>query len=302
MKVVVLADRGARVDEVVAELERAGHKAVVAGGRGVIATVIRAVQPAALLAVADDPVASREFLSGIEGAAGLPLLALPSMAGADEVSLIVGALTGQLGAAPAPLEPAPAAEPPRERRHAEAAQPVDVRSAPLAERAPTPAGPHASRSDRSAARIKQPALPIDILTPPVERPAPPLGRAAPPRGREAEPLDPPGSAAMAAQGGATRELVRVALEQARTGSYFDLLGLEPGATAAAVRQRVQAMTEALRHERMPGQVDAELEGGLREVGRALDDAWYVLGDDDLRSRYAAAIARAAADGPATQRT
>lgn len=278
MKVVVLAE-GVRADRVVQELERAGHRAVVAGGRGVVATIIRAVRPGALLGVSDDPASTRDFLGAVEGAGGLPVLALASLAAADEVALVVAALAGHAGAVGA--EGAARVDPVRaEPPHVEPQRAGPLGAAPG--RPVTP--PPVPRVSAQAPRVTTPSAPP-------EGPQQHGGPVARPAGV--------GTADRRATGpdsDATRELVRVALEQARVGTYFDLLGLAPGATPEVIRQRVAAMTVALRPERIPGPLDAELVRALGEVGRALDDALYVLGDEELRPRYAAAITRSSA-GP-----
>lgn len=277
MKVLVLAD-GVRADRVVQELERAGHKAVVAGGRSVVVTIIRAVRPDALLGVSDDPASTRDFLGAVEGAGGLPVLALASLAAADEVALVVAALAGHAGA---------------------------VRSEGAARVGPVRAEPSRVEPQRAGPLGAAPGLPV--TPPPVPRvsaQAPHVTPPAPPERplRHGRPVVGPAGVgtperrATGPDGDATRELVRVALEQARVGTYFDLLGLAPGATPEVIRQRVAAMTAALRPERIPRPLDAELVRALGEVGRALDDALYVLGDEELRPRYAAAITRSSA-GP-----
>lgn len=306
MKILVLADQGARVDDLVADLERSGHNVVVAGGRAVAAAVLGSVGPAAMLAVSEDPVEARRFLVGLPGGEGLPVLALPADAGVDEVSLVVGALTGTLGPprAPAP-HGGPATLPPPLPQAALRRPPVTVGVRPAVgahvapappqtvtvEQPPAPRGSDGERADVTPAP-RAPSASPDPGAATSTAPAP-VG-VAPPTPEPMERLPAVSGAARA------RELVDAALEHARRGTYFDLLGLDTGATAGAVRQRVDALAEVLRGGAQGAA--PELRAAARELARALDDAWYVLGDDELRSRYAAAIARSESGAPSPRRT
>ena len=225
MKVLVLADRGVRAEAVTAELERCGHKAVVAGGRGVVPAVLRAARPDAVLVVSEDPGEARAWVESLDSAKGMGVWALRAGAGPLEVQAVVTAVTS--GGVTIP-------------RLDEDSWVVDVSAAPEA--------PAAS--------------------------------------------DPAPQSAQALQTFPERDRILAKLQQVRNASYYDVLELDSGATSATVRARHEALAGAFSPERFAGRVGETFEEHLCEIASGLDDAYYVLGDDDLRQAYRAALLNA----------
>jgi hypothetical protein len=235
-----------------------------------VTAVLGSARPDALLAVSADPAAARAWL--VEVAAGLPVLSLPADAERDEVALVIGALTGAFetagdaGAAAADVEAAGASVVPL---HAW----VEVES-----ELPESRIEGGASSDESAGVA--PEAPRAVAEQPGAAEEPPV-------------VDPVAAAipevGTALQASPESALILAKLEEVRSGSYFDVLGLEPGATSQAVHARYETLARAFSAERFEGRVGATFEEHLREIGRGLFDAVYVLGDDDLRARYAAAL-------------
>lgn len=69
-----------------------------------------------------------------------------------------------------------------------------------------------------------------------------------------------------------------------TASYYDVLGVTPGASSEAIRQAYRQRARALhpdRHETGASPHGAEAGRAMQEV----NEAWHVLGDADRRSAY-----------------
>lgn len=83
------------------------------------------------------------------------------------------------------------------------------------------------------------------------------------------------------------DLVQAKLAEALTGDYFQVLGVEPGATPAEVR----AAFEALRRRFDPHRVrrDGPLWHQVVEIAAVVDDAYAMLKDPRLRARYEDAL-------------
>ncbi len=83
------------------------------------------------------------------------------------------------------------------------------------------------------------------------------------------------------------DLVQAKLTEALTGDYFQVLGVEPGATVAEVR----AAFEALRRRFDPHRVrrDGPLWHQVSEIAAVVEDAYAMLSDPRLRTRYEDAL-------------
>ncbi len=83
------------------------------------------------------------------------------------------------------------------------------------------------------------------------------------------------------------DLVQAKLTEVLTGDYFQVLGVEPGATGAEVR----AAFEALRRRFDPHRVrrDGPLWHQVSEIAAVVDDAFAILSNPRLRTRYEDAL-------------
>jgi curved DNA-binding protein CbpA len=78
-------------------------------------------------------------------------------------------------------------------------------------------------------------------------------------------------------------------DAARTGTYFECLGLAPDATTTEVREAYMAVVRDLDALRPTLAPDPQAAAVLDEAARVADDAFAVLSDPDLRLRYRRAL-------------
>jgi curved DNA-binding protein CbpA len=78
-------------------------------------------------------------------------------------------------------------------------------------------------------------------------------------------------------------------DAARTGTYFECLGLAPDATTTEVREAYMVVVRDLDVLRPTLAADPQVAAVLDEAARVADDAFAVLSDPDLRLRYRRAL-------------
>jgi curved DNA-binding protein CbpA len=78
-------------------------------------------------------------------------------------------------------------------------------------------------------------------------------------------------------------------DAARTGTYFDCLGLAPDATTTEVREAYVGVVRELDALRPAVAGEPESAAVLDEAARVAEDAFAVLSDPDLRLRYRRAL-------------
>ncbi|HET8734375.1 MAG TPA: DnaJ domain-containing protein, partial [Anaeromyxobacteraceae bacterium] len=211
------------------------------------------------------------------------------------------------------MSPPTAGAPPSKTRLVPAAAPAqcaECQSAPAAAPAPAPVGgppvlpvDRSRRSDPEVARARRQRLlaramqnmgvgPLASGPPPVAPHAPPPAPGAGAGSSSA------GAAASGAARGADAE-VRRALEQAlpiaRETDLFARLGVARGASGEDVKQAYLRLVKQFHPDRFTSPALADLQGGLREVLSALNEAYAVLSDRTRRSEY---LARTASGGRA----
>lgn len=84
-----------------------------------------------------------------------------------------------------------------------------------------------------------------------------------------------------------RQRVRAKHLLVQDADYFQLLGVRPDASAFEIRR---AYESALRHfgfESFPASLQDELKAQLEEIGAVIEEAYLVLSDDQIRSKYRA---------------
>jgi hypothetical protein len=84
-----------------------------------------------------------------------------------------------------------------------------------------------------------------------------------------------------------RQRVRAKHLLVQDADYFQLLGVRPDASAFEIRR---AYESALRHfgfESFPAALQEELRAQLEEIGAVIEEAYLVLSDDQIRSKYRA---------------
>ena len=84
-----------------------------------------------------------------------------------------------------------------------------------------------------------------------------------------------------------RERIEARLRLAREADYFALLGLNRDATRVDVRRAFSELKETFADEALEAHTRRELEGSIRELRQALDEAHAILIDDAMRNAYLA---------------
>jgi len=86
------------------------------------------------------------------------------------------------------------------------------------------------------------------------------------------------------EGDRARVLARYAL--VREGDYFQLLGVGRNATSADVRRAYETLRREFAPESFDASISAELAPELAAIAEVFDEGLRVLGNDDVRRRYA----------------
>ena len=84
-----------------------------------------------------------------------------------------------------------------------------------------------------------------------------------------------------------RERVRTRHRMVDEADYFALLGVRRDASSFEVQRAFEAARRDFSPESFPPELRRELARELDEIGRSLDEAYWILRDDQLRARYAA---------------
>ena len=88
------------------------------------------------------------------------------------------------------------------------------------------------------------------------------------------------------------------LDHVRFGDYHAVLEVTPGATAYVIREKYRALSALYSPTGWPGPLAAADVPVLDEIRRGVEDAFSVLGEPELRSRYERALG---GQGPRTRR-
>jgi CheY-like chemotaxis protein len=119
------------------------------------------------------------------------------------------------------------------------------------------------------------APPDPVFIPPVE----PVER------RDRASLFPLRPTVQSRQGQIDAEAIRKKLRDARHEDYYTLLELRRGADGLIVRQAYQQMVARYDHDAIDFELARRFFVELAEIRDALEDAWAVLGDPELREAY-----------------
>ena len=102
-----------------------------------------------------------------------------------------------------------------------------------------------------------------------------------------EPVDADGALVSEADLVIDRERVRTRHRMVDEADYFALLGVRRDASSFEVQRAFEAARRDFSPESFPPELRRELARELDEIGRSLDEAYWILRDDQLRARYAA---------------
>ena len=89
------------------------------------------------------------------------------------------------------------------------------------------------------------------------------------------------------RGEVSEEILLRKLKEVRHEDYFTILEIRRGAEGAVIRQAYQRMIGRYDPDRLDFELVHRHYQALSEIRDALEDAWAVLGDPELRRRYMA---------------
>jgi hypothetical protein len=146
---------------------------------------------------------------------------------------------------------------------------------PSASPRPLPERPVEPRPDDNPDVVVEAPPPDPVYLPPVE----PVER------RDRASLFPLRAAVQPRQGLIDAEAIRRKLRDARHEDYYTVLELRRGADGLLVRQAYQQMIARYDHDAIDFELARRFFVELAEIRDALEDAWAVLGDPELREAY-----------------
>ena len=92
-------------------------------------------------------------------------------------------------------------------------------------------------------------------------------------------------------GEVSEEVLRRKLKEVRHEDYYTVLEVRRGAEGAVIREAYQRLRARYDQRRLDFEIVRRFYDEIDEIQDALEDAWAVLGDPDLREKYVAASAR-----------